>query len=361
MDGEREVQAPAALLRAIERLLQDGLQGVELPHGGVVQEAWFDLVRMRMAAAWAETACEEGSETDFAWLARWQGRNLEVELVCAAPGAHIRTRLGEFHGSVRMSGSFRPSATYQEVQGFGADAAAVEVPGRADGLDLLVVPDVSTYYRDRERTLPQLARLIRSVTRAHPGGYLVAFPSFSYAEQAHAAFAACLTEVDGSGPATRCQQRQMNLEERAAFVDWMGAAEAAGSEAGRVGFVVMGGLFAESVDYPADALDGVIVVGPGLPPQSLNRDLVARAAAARGLDGHAVGYRQEAMTRVVQAAGRVVRGPEDRGLVLLVDPRFTQPGFAEFFPGHWQPNRIRAEDAGAHACKFWQGAQGTFA
>ena len=361
VDGEREIQAPAALLRAIERLLQDGLQGVELPHGGVVQEAWFDLVRMRMAAAWAETACEEGSETDFAWLARWQGRNLEVELVCAAPGAHIRTRLGEFHGSVRMSGSFRPPATYQEVQGFGADAAAVEVPGRADGLGLLVVPDVSTYYRDRDRTLPQLARLIRSVTRAHPGGYLVAFPSFSYAEQAHAAFAVCSTGVDGGGPATRCQQRQMNLEERAAFVDWMGGAEAAGGEVARIGFVVMGGLFAESVDYPPDALDGVIVVGPGLPPQSLNRDLVARAAAARGLDGHAVGYRQEAMTRVVQAAGRVVRGPEDRGLVLLVDPRFTQPGFAEFFPGHWQPNRIRAEDAGAHACEFWQGAQGTFA
>ena len=351
--GEREIEPPAALLRAIDRLLRDGLREAELPHGSVAQEAWFDLTRLRLASEWAASAREAGEDTDFAWVARWQGRNLEVELVCAAPGTHIRTRLGEFHGSVRMSGSFRPQATYQEVQGFGEDAAAVEVPGRADGLGLLVVPDVSTYYRDRERTLPRLARLIRDVTQAHHGGYLVAFPSFSYAEQAHAAFVACLAELDGGGPATRCQQRKMDLEERAAFVDWMGRVEGAVDEAARVGFVVMGGLFAESVDYPPEALDGVIVVGPGLPPQSLNRDLVARAAAARGLDGHAVGYRQEAMTRVVQAAGRVVRGPEDRGLVLLVDPRFTQPGFAEFFPGHWQPQRIRVEDAGAHARRFW--------
>ena len=354
VEGEQEIEPPAALLRAIDRLLSDGLREAELPHGGVAQEAWFDLTRLRLASEWAASAREAaGDDTDFAWVARWQRRNLEVELVCAAPGTHIRTRLGDFHGSVRMSGSFRPQATYQEVQGFGADAPAVAVPGRADGLGLFAVADISTYYRDRERTLPRLARLIRDVTQAHPGGYLVAFPSFIYAEQAHAAFAACLSQVDGVRPATRCQQRMMDLEERAAFIAWLGKVEAADDDRARVAFVVMGGLFAESVDYPRQALDGVIVVGPGLPPQSLNRDLVARAAAVRGLDGHAVGYRQEAMTRVVQAAGRVVRGPEDRGLVLLVDPRFTESSFVEFFPAHWQPQRIHARDAGAHARGFW--------
>ena len=222
VEGEREIEPPAALLRAIDRLLHDGSPGVELTHGGAAQDAWFDLARLRLASEWAARAREAGDENDFAWVARWQGRNLEVELVCAAPGTHIRTRLGNFHGSVRMSGSFRPQATYQEVQGFGADAPAVAVPGRADGLGLFAVVDISTYYRDRERTLPRLARLIRDVTQAHPGGYLVAFPSFSYAEQAHAAFAACLSQIDEMDPATRCQQRTMDLEERAAFIDWLG-------------------------------------------------------------------------------------------------------------------------------------------
>ena len=348
VEGEQEIEPPAALLRAIDRLLHDSLRGAELPHGGPAQDAWFDLTRLRMASEWADGAREAGDDTDFAWIARWQDRNLDVELVCAAPGAHIRSRLGDFHGSVRMSGSFRPHPTHQAVQGFGAEAPAVGVPGTADGLGLFTVADISTYYRDRVRSLPALAQLIRHVAQAHSGGYLVAFPSFDYAEQARAAFAVHV----GSDVTVRCQQRSMDLDERAAFIDWVGTGEGT-----RVGFVVMGGLFAESVDYPPDALSGVIVVGPGLAPNSLRRDLVARAAQAQGLDGHAVGYRQEAMTRVVQAAGRVVRGPRDRGLVLLVDPRFTQAGFAEFFPGHWQPKRIRARDAGAHACAFWGSGQ----
>ncbi len=351
--GEREIEAPAALLRAIERLLRDGVHGAELPRRGAAQDAWFDLSRLHMGATRAAESGEDRGATEFAWVVRWQRRNLTVELVCAAPGTHIRTRLGEFQGSVRMSGSFRPAATYQVVQGFGEDASAAEVPGRADGLGLYVVADVSTYYRDRVRTLPVLANLVRDVAQAHPGGYLVALPSFDYAEQTHAAFVACLHRVDGEGLASRCQQRAMDLDERAAFIHWMGADEGAGGDRTRIGFVVMGGLFAESVDYPPDALDGVIVVGPGLPPKSLRRDLVARAAAAQGLDGHAVGYRQEAMTRVVQAAGRVVRGPEDRGIVLLVDPRFTQPAFTAFFPSHWHPTHIRAHTAAAHARAFW--------
>ena len=347
-DGEWEIEPPAPLLRAIERLLSDGLHGGELPHGGVVQETWFDLSRLRMASEWAASASGEGQETDFAWVARWQDRNLEIELVCAAPGAHIRSRLGEFHGSVRMSGSFRPHPTYQAVQGF-EGAPAVGVPGTADGLGLFTVADISTYYRDRERSLPALAKLILDVAQAHPGGFLVAFPSFDYAEQTHAALA---VHVDGTDLTVRCQQRSMDLDECAAFIDWTGAGEGT-----RVAFVVMGGLFAESVDYPPDALNGVIVVGPGLAPTSLRRDLVARAADAQGLDGHAVGYRQEAMSRVVQAAGRVVRGPKDRGLVLLVDPRFTQPAYTTFFPAHWRPTAIRATDAAAHARAWASGGK----
>ena len=142
----------------------------------------------------------------------------------------------------------------------------------------------------------------------------------------------------------------MDLDERAGFIDWMGAGEGT-----RVAFVVMGGLFAESRGLPTGCSRWRDRGRPGLAPNSLRRDLVARAAEAQGLDGHAVGYRQEAMTRVVQAAGRVVRGPKDRGLVFLVDPRFAQPTYTTFFPAHWHPTPIRARDAETHARNFWDG------
>ena len=129
-DGEREIEPPTALLRAIERLLSDGLHGGELPHGGAAQEAWFDLSRLRMASEWAASASEEGQGTDFAWVARWQDRNLEVDLVCAAPGAHIRSRLGEFHGSVRMSGSFRPHPRIRRCRASAMKLRRWACPGR---------------------------------------------------------------------------------------------------------------------------------------------------------------------------------------------------------------------------------------
>ncbi|GIT39774.1 MAG: hypothetical protein Ct9H300mP8_09700 [Gammaproteobacteria bacterium] len=47
---------------------------------------------------------------------------------------------------------------------------------------------------------------------------------------------------------------------------------------------------------------------PGIPPRSLVRDTLA---SNDGSDE--IAYRQPGMTRVVQAAGRVARGPKERG------------------------------------------------
>ena len=42
------------------------------------------------------------------------------------------------------------------------------------------------------------------------------------------------------------------------------------------------------------------------------------------------------MNKVLQAAGRVVRTPQDKGVVLLLDDRFAQPDTARLFPPHWR-------------------------
>ena len=41
------------------------------------------------------------------------------------------------------------------------------------------------------------------------------------------------------------------------------------------------------------------------------------------------------MNKVLQAAGRVIRTEADRGVVLLLDDRFTQEGYRKLFPRHW--------------------------
>ena len=41
------------------------------------------------------------------------------------------------------------------------------------------------------------------------------------------------------------------------------------------------------------------------------------------------------MNKVLQAAGRVIRTEEDKGVVALLDDRFTQSGYRALFPREW--------------------------
>ena len=42
------------------------------------------------------------------------------------------------------------------------------------------------------------------------------------------------------------------------------------------------------------------------------------------------------MNKVLQAAGRVIRTREDRGVILLLDERFLEEGYQRLFPREWQ-------------------------
>jgi Rad3-related DNA helicase len=62
------------------------------------------------------------------------------------------------------------------------------------------------------------------------------------------------------------------------------------------------------------------------------------------------------MKRVFQAAGRVIRTAEDRGVVLLIGHRFSAPQYRSLLPRHWHPIRLRDEHHLEEILKeFWQG------
>ena len=103
-----------------------------------------------------------------------------------------------------------------------------------------------------------------------------------------------------------------------------------------VGFAVMGGIFGEGIDLVGERLVGAIVVGVGLPQICLERELVRAYYDEQELAGFDFSYTYPGMNRVLQAAGRVIRSPEDRGVVLLVDRRFGWTNYRRLFPPHWQ-------------------------
>ena len=305
------IAQPAPLLRALERLLVTAAE-VDLAASPSARTFLGDCYRFVAGAGWFD-------ETDYRYLLATEGREIAIRMTCLSPAAHIADVLDGFHGAVRFSGTLSPPALFQALHGLpDARSGRVDAGFPEDALGVFVVPDVSTYYRDRARTLDALVRVVRAVTEAAPGNYLVALPSFAYLDLLAPALAAV-------SPFRVASQRPgMADDERAGFL-----AELSGRDAPCIGAVVMGGVFAESVDFAGGALRGVIVVGPGLPPPSTERDLVADRY---GEDGFTVAYLQPAMAKVVQAAGRAVRGPDDRGVVVLVDPRFHRVALPGVLP-----------------------------
>jgi DNA excision repair protein ERCC-2 len=124
-----------------------------------------------------------------------------------------------------------------------------------------------------------------------------------------------------------------------------------------VGFAVMGGIFGEGIDLVGERLVGAVVVGVGLPQICLERELIRSHFEAREIPGFAYAYAYPGMNRVLQAAGRVIRSPEDRGVVLLVDQRFGHANYRRLFPPFWHPVRsARSADAVSSALgAFWDG------
>ena len=331
-DEEREVPRPEALHRALVRFNAAFADAaVDLDPFPAATDARWQLLRLERAFDWSD----EGS---FRYLATGTHRRFAIEIACTVPSSHIRATMDAFHGTVRLSGTLTPAAVFQRIHGFSADDRCLRSEGCFDPsrLGVFVVPDLSTYYRDRTRTLPQLAELIRNVRGATPGNCLVAFPSFEYLDAVAAL----------GGEHVRRQTPGMEAQEREEFIGWLG--ERVGER--RLGLVVMGGLFAESVDFDSRALRTVIVVGPGLPPRSLRRDLIATDAG--GGDGDEIAYRQPAMTRVVQAVGRIARA-DQRGLAVLVDPRFRATAYRAFLPRHWRIHVVSARSSAGAAERFW--------
>ena len=331
-ESEWEIPRPAALQRAVARFnlaMTEAAPGLDsLP---AATTARWQLLRFERALDWA-------ADAGFRYLASGAGRRVAVQVACTVPGVHIRTTMGAFHGTVRLSGTLTPPAVFQRIHGFAEEAGFVRSEGSFDPgrLGVFVVPDLSTFYRDRARTLAALVQLIRNVRAETPGNCLVAFPSFEYLDAV----------AEHAGANLRCQAAGMESAAREEFIRWLGATNGEP----RAGLVVMGGLFAESVDFDSSALQAVVVVGPGLPPRSLRRDLIAADADVE--DGDEIAYRQPAMTRVAQAVGRIGRAGH-RGLAVLVDPRFRAAAYRAFLPGHWRVRAVPAREIGPAAARFW--------
>ena len=302
--------AEEARLRAL--LAKAAEQGLELaPSHPLVQ-----LFRQ-----WSEF-CGVLRERGEAHLLTWcpPGR---LQITCVDASRHLAERFAPLAGAVLFSGTLKPFDYYERLSGLaGALREEIPSPFPAGNRCLLVVPQISTLYRRRPQEAPRIADFLGKVLPLRHGNYLVFFPSFEFLEQTQPL-------LDLPGFQILAQPRRASGEDLDRIL------EALQRERGLVVLAVQGGSLSEGIDLPGDALIGSVVVGPPIPPFDLERRLSKAYFDRTCGEGEAYAYTYPAMAKAIQAAGRVVRGPEERGLIVLLDGRFLEPAYARCYPQDW--------------------------
>ncbi|WP_374675129.1 ATP-dependent DNA helicase [Ideonella sp.] len=247
------------------------------------------------------------------------------------PADHLRPRWAAAHHVTLFSATLAPRRFQADNLGLPDDCAWLDVPApfSPDQLALHVVRNVSTRWADRARSAGPIAGLVERQFQAQPGNYLAFFSSFDYLHQVADALAA----RQPGWPLWR-QTRGMDAAATEAFL-------AQFVEGGRgIGFAVLGGAFAEGVDLPGTRLIGAFVATLGLPPVSPVQDALRERLQQRFGDGFAYACLYPGLRKVVQAAGRVVRTPQDQGVVYLIDDRFGRADVQRLLPGWWPAPRL---------------------
>lgn len=259
-----------------------------------------------------------------------QDDDVKLKLFCLDPSYLLGEALKKGKSGVFFSATLIPLEYYRGILG-GSDedyTMSIESPFSPDNRKLLVADSISTRYVNRERSYKDIVESIRNLTGCRCGNYMVFFPSYQYMNTVYELFCCEYPEVK-----VHIQATYMTEEEREKFLELFSPQP----DVTTIGFCVMGGIFSEGIDLKSDRLIGTVIVGVGLPQVCLERDIIRDYFNERNSQGFEYAYMFPGMNKVMQAAGRVIRSEMDKGVILLIDERFTNRSYLSLFPKDWFP------------------------
>lgn len=295
---------------------------------------------------------EEVDENYVIYTELEEGGDFKLKLFCVNPAVKLQNFLSQGNSTVFFSATLLPIQYYKKLLSVETDDYAVYAhsPFKEANRLLVLGQDVSTKYTRRGYEMyERFAIYIKNVMQAKPGNYLVFFPSYRFMEEVRETFERYRTEE----MCCMMQEQNMNEQDREAFLQEF-EAEREGSLAG---FCVMGGIFSEGIDLTKERLIGAMIVGTGLPQVCNEREILKQYFDRHGENGFDYAYLYPGMNKVLQAAGRVIRTEEDKGVIALLDDRFAGRRYLEIFPREWRKlTYCNVKTIGEKVEQFWKNA-----
>ncbi len=264
----------------------------------------------------------------------------QTRLVCLNAKDHLQPLLMPIKGTILFSATLDPLPYYQafltEQQG---KVLRVDSPFAASQVQTLLIDFVPVRYQQRTATIQAVASYVHALKAT--GKNTICFaPSYDYIE-----LLAPHLPAD-----TLLQQRLATLEERDALVARFR------HEQGLLGVFVVGGVFAEGVDYLGTMLEQLLIIGVGMPGVDIETNKTKEYFDQHGVNGFDYAYRYPGIAKIIQAAGRLIRSTQDQGIVVFLDDRFKDPFYPAMIPSFYgTPKRVRdLNDFKTTIQTFWQ-------
>ncbi len=262
--------------------------------------------------------------------------DIDITIQCLDASKFVKETLTEkSYGAVFFSATLYPVDYYQTLLSKGiGEVSQIPSPFDPDNLKILINDRVNTRYKERENSLAQIAQSIETVVQSKVGNYIAFFPSYQYLNQVKEALNPMI-EAD-----IIVQSKQMDASER----DLIMSRFKTDLTRSQIAFFVMGGVFAEGIDYVGDMLSGVIIVGVGLPMVNEPNQQLRAYYDDTFKKGFDYAYTYPGMNKVIQAVGRVIRRDSDYGIALLMDDRFVTPLYRRLMPKEWAVKTVVRTD-----------------
>ncbi|TFE23184.1 ATP-dependent DNA helicase [Cohnella luojiensis] len=324
-DGEAAItkEAPRELLELVEVFVAQAER--ELAAGAVstrLLEVYFEALSfIRIGKLYDES---------YITYSEVNRNDVRLKMFCMNPSQLLRQMGKGFRSHVFFSATLSPLIYFMDMLGADEEDYSVTLgsPFAKEQWEVSIAP-ISTRYADREETKAPLVHLLRGLVEKRPGNYLYFFPSYAYMNGVYEVF---MAENDHERVRTLLQTPDMAEEERESFL----AAFDAENAQSLVGFAVMGGIFSEGIDLVGDRLQGVAVVGVGMPQLGLERNLIKSYFDDEGRNGFNYAYVYPGINKVLQAGGRLIRSERDRGVLALIDDRYLKPQYSRLLPEEWR-------------------------
>ncbi len=262
---------------------------------------------------------QSASDSSYLTLYKRDEESIFLEVRNIDPGAKMRDLAGSHYSCTMISGTLSPVTSYQKYYFGDLDVTLCSLPNSfpKQNRRIFCAHDITTSFSKRQDggNTQNIVDYIRVFTTL-PGNLAVYFPSYQILDQYAARVVPMIAKKKIFIEPKDAKDANIALNE------FMGLP--ARNKSGVI-FAVCGGKWSEGLDYRGDMLSGALVIGLPLAPFNRPRRMIIDYFRHKfGEEGEFICYTLPAINRAQQALGRVIRTPEDRGVLVFGEKRFLE-------------------------------------